>query len=693
MKEILITSSVLILVLLLLRVIFAKKVSRRLIYGAWILVALRLLIPVQIGQLDFSVLTAAQPVVEVVEEQVKDAVLGTTPQAAYRDQVEHYIEKDQTVFVPQVQEQIRQELAQGNQTPDQIYDKIQQQFPEQEILTPEGQETVAVLVGMENTTRLHNAGMVLTTIWIVGIVAMAVWFVVVNTIYSRKLKKDRQTLEVDCPLTVYVSENAASPCLMGLFRPVIYLTPSAAASEETMRHVLAHELTHRKHGDHIWSLVRCVCLCVYWFHPLVWVAAWCSRRDCELACDEGAMKTLAEEERIAYGKSLVDVVCHASAPAKLLYTATSMNERDKQLKERVNFIVKKRKNSIFYTVCLVLIFGLCGLLTMAGCTSKAPDPELIFDIYAENHDSSEGEVAFVLSEFGNLEFMRDGAQYHVKRGDRWDWIVMNGRKVIAADLNGDGKRELVSSTSVGSGYIDNRIYVYDIVNDMYYCLERRMEYDFDIVLEDGKLVAQRFAFEGVFEKQKPIDTGELKIQKGQLYYICGDEKVQGVVENVCFNMELLQNKMAEFQDLSSMWFDVYDNDATRYATQYYIERHRDALQSAIVEETETRTAFDPKCIQDKDMVQYLMLIGYLSLDNLALGFPARYVYVDPQKPEQIFICTELRDTKYDDIGAYYEALTAGKCKKHKETYVIRMDEHAIYRWGESENLYDSLRIS
>lgn len=345
-----------------------------------------------------------------------------------------------------------------------------------------------------------------------------------------------------------------------------------------------------------------------------------------------------------------------------------------------------------YAIFMAAIL-LVSLMAMTGCSTQAPDPELIFDIDAGTHTPGEGEVAFVLSEFGNLEFMRDGAQYHVKRGDRWDWIVMNGRKVIAADLNGDGKRELVSSTSVGSGYIDNRIYVYDIVNDMYYCLERWGEYDFDVVLEDGKLVAQRFSFEGVFEKQKPIDTGELKIQKGQLYYICGDEKVQGVVENVCFNMELLQNKMAEFQDLSSMWFDVYDNDATRYATQYYIERHRDVLQSAIVEETETRTAFDPKCIQDKDMVQYLMLIGYLSLDNLALGFPTRYVYVDPEKPEQIFICTELRDTKYDDIGAYYEALTAGKCKKHKETYVIRMDEHAIYRWGENENLYDSLRVS
>ena len=85
MKEILITSSVLIAVLLLLRVIFAKKVNRVLIYGAWGLVALRLLIPVQIGQLDFSILTSAKPVTEAITEVSNKQVAGVTEQDAYRE--------------------------------------------------------------------------------------------------------------------------------------------------------------------------------------------------------------------------------------------------------------------------------------------------------------------------------------------------------------------------------------------------------------------------------------------------------------------------------------------------------------------------------------------------------------------------------------------------------------------------------
>ena len=69
------------------------------------------------------------------------------------------------------------------------------------------------------------------------------------------------------------------------------------------RYALAHELTHYRHLDHIWSLVRLVCLALWWFHPLVWAAAWLSRRDGELACDEGVLERLGSEHRLPYGRA------------------------------------------------------------------------------------------------------------------------------------------------------------------------------------------------------------------------------------------------------------------------------------------------------------------------------------------------------------------------------------------------------
>ena len=62
MKEILITSSVLILVLLALRWAFRSRITRRAQYALWALALVRLLVPFSLPGADFSVLTAAQPV-------------------------------------------------------------------------------------------------------------------------------------------------------------------------------------------------------------------------------------------------------------------------------------------------------------------------------------------------------------------------------------------------------------------------------------------------------------------------------------------------------------------------------------------------------------------------------------------------------------------------------------------------------
>ena len=48
------------------------------------------------------------------------------------------------------------------------------------------------------------------------------------------------------------------------------MTPQVAADETALRHVLAHEATHYRHGDPLWAVVRGACLVVHWWNPLVW---------------------------------------------------------------------------------------------------------------------------------------------------------------------------------------------------------------------------------------------------------------------------------------------------------------------------------------------------------------------------------------------------------------------------------------
>ena len=87
MKEILLTSSVLILALLALRRLFRRTISRRMQYTLWALVLVRLLVPLNVGTLAHNVLSAAEPVQTAVEKRLETPVLymryGAPPRSAF----------------------------------------------------------------------------------------------------------------------------------------------------------------------------------------------------------------------------------------------------------------------------------------------------------------------------------------------------------------------------------------------------------------------------------------------------------------------------------------------------------------------------------------------------------------------------------------------------------------------------------
>ena len=353
MKEVIITSSVLIAVILLARWLFRGKVSQRLIYASWLLVALRLLIPVQFGQSQYSVTSLAEkaeaqsPPIQQVQQALNEPVAGPSRSDLYSQLLDEYLQENPVPEAPQAPVAPSKPVT----------------------VTPEVQQVIEAQVSQQLTAP--TLAQVLEGIWLVGICAMSAWFITANLVFLHRARKDAVSAEYG-GIRCQISPNIPTPCLAGFFRPVIYLTPACAENEQTRAHVLAHERAHLRHGDHIWSLIRCICLCVYWFNPLVWIAASQSRRDCELACDESALKELGDAQRIAYGKTLLDIVAQSMSPVHLLETATAMNESKKQLKERVSFIVKKPRTVLIAAICMVLVAALTAGCAFLGASPTQP---------------------------------------------------------------------------------------------------------------------------------------------------------------------------------------------------------------------------------------------------------------------------------------------------------------------------------
>ena len=180
---------------------------------------------------------------------------------------------------------------------------------------------------------------------------------------------------VNCKLPLYWCEDIPSPCLVGLFRPAIYITRFSADERDKLKDVVTHELCHCAHGDHFWSLVRCVCVALYWFNPLVWIAAKVSKIDCELACDEAVVRRLGEAHRLDYGKTLVRMIGARSGYSDRGLAATTMTSDKKGVKARIVQIASKPRSSVVCAVILVAALAAVSVCAFSGAT-VSPDPVL-----------------------------------------------------------------------------------------------------------------------------------------------------------------------------------------------------------------------------------------------------------------------------------------------------------------------------
>ena len=343
MKAILITSSILILVLAALRPVLRGRFRPQAQYALWLVVAVRLLVPLETVPSAFSALALLDRAQEParVAQAIGAAVLPV-PAMSYEeafDQALSEIQKEQTVTTSFTD-----------------LDQVEHRAKELQAKQP---------------TLAELAAKYARPVWLGGAALMAAWFLLVNLRLRRKLRRALPVEAADCHLPVYVTPELPSPCLCGVFRPAVYVTPAALADPDRLRHVLAHELTHYRHKDHWWALVRCACLCAYWFDPLVWWAAALSRQDCELACDAGAIRRLGEEERLSYGRTLVAMIAEGRTP--LLQTATTMTGSKRRVKERVELIARRPKTAIALTLGLALLMGLVVGCTFTGAPREPAD--------------------------------------------------------------------------------------------------------------------------------------------------------------------------------------------------------------------------------------------------------------------------------------------------------------------------------
>ncbi len=337
-----VTSSVLILIVLAARFLLKDRLSARLRYALWGVVLLRLLVPLQVELpapvSDSLPLLASNLAPEV--GQWEERTIPVFPQGNYA--VFGFSRAD------------FHQLEPGEIIPNDTSMGYWRKSPDGETIT--------------RYLDLWSPAQAASAVWGTGAALMTAVLTASNLHFYGGLRKHRKKLEVpDAPIPVYTAEGLPSPCLFGVLKPAVYVTPQAAEGPDALRHVLAHELTHYRHRDHIWSALRCLVLALHWYNPLAWLAVVLSKQDGELACDEGAVARLGEAERIPYGRTLVDMVAaRPLRPTDLLSCSTAMTGGGKSVKRRVAALVKKPETVKAALFAVVAVVALASVFTFAG---------------------------------------------------------------------------------------------------------------------------------------------------------------------------------------------------------------------------------------------------------------------------------------------------------------------------------------
>jgi beta-lactamase regulating signal transducer with metallopeptidase domain len=220
------------------------------------------------------------------------------------------------------------------------------------------------------------------TAWGVGTVLMLAWIVagqwqlarmsrstrmVEESEWTSLLAESRERLGLRRRVNLRRSRENLMPMTWGWWRPVLLLPADADTwPAERRRVVLLHELAHVKRWDCLTQLITRIVCALYWFNPLVWVAA---RRMCverERACDDQVLN--GGWKASDYASHLVEI---ARSLRRVPQAVAIAMARSSQLGGRVAALVDAtRSRRLRSATALAILLG-AGAITLCLGGSRA----------------------------------------------------------------------------------------------------------------------------------------------------------------------------------------------------------------------------------------------------------------------------------------------------------------------------------
>lgn len=399
--ELTLPMALVIAVLLAAGPLLGRRFTAKWRYWAWLLIAVRLLLPIGIT-LPQPVVTLPQPQGEFTYPVSREEPAPTEP-APVGDPIQ--------VVPGAAENDPYQQIETGTTAP--TGPSAETPKPAEPAITPTPAGTRSILV-MEAVGWCWAAGTALFLLWQLGSYLAL----------RAKLSRSRRPLTDEAILAVLERESAAaglrkplqvytaavgSPMIVGAIKPTLLL-PELELSTEQLSLVFRHELIHYRRRDIWYKLLLMLANAIHWFNPMVWLMVYAADRDLELSCDEAVVAGRDEAYREEYGRCLLAVV-RAGMSRRTLFT-TNFYSGKKTLKNRLATILdttKKRRGTLALAA-LLLAAAVAG--SLVACTPDGGKNRYNIDL--NDMDALSREYLAPLAAMGDIYW--SGSYQELKSG-------------------------------------------------------------------------------------------------------------------------------------------------------------------------------------------------------------------------------------------------------------------------------------
>ena len=109
---------------------------------------------------------------------------------------------------------------------------------------------------------------------------------------------------------IYINDGIKVPITYGVLRPKIIIQSQVLENDNLLKYIMIHEMIHIKKFDIVFTHIKNLIACLYWYNPFVLLASSYMENDLELLCDKLVIQSVGDtvEHRKEYCLSMLQLI-------------------------------------------------------------------------------------------------------------------------------------------------------------------------------------------------------------------------------------------------------------------------------------------------------------------------------------------------------------------------------------------------